>query len=95
MICILATLKVKKNKIDDFEDIFKKLSAEVRANEIGNIFYQVAKDREIENTYHVLEHYKDKESVDLHGKSDHFRLAGKSITECLDGAPIIKYLDAI
>ena len=56
MICILATLKVKKNKINDFEDIFKKLSAEVRSNEIGNIFYQVAKDREIENTYHVLEH---------------------------------------
>ena len=56
MICILATLKVKKNKIDDFEDIFKKLSAEVRANEIGNIFYQVAKDREIENTYLSLIH---------------------------------------
>ena len=76
MICILATLKVKKNKIDDFEDIFKKLSAEVRANEIGNIFIRLH-DREIENTYHVLEHYKDKESVDSHGKSDHFRLAGK------------------
>lgn len=95
MICILATLKVKEDKINDFEDIFKKLSAEVRSNEIGNIFYQVAKDREIKNTYHVLEHYKDQKSVDLHGKSDHFRLAGKSIAKCLDGAPIIKYLDAI
>ena len=31
--------------------IFKKLSKDVRSNEEGNIFYQVAKDRENENTY--------------------------------------------
>ena len=84
MICILATLKVKEDKINDFEDIFKKLSTQVRSNEIGNIFYKVAKNREIENTYHVIEHYKDQESVDSHGKSDHFRLAGKSIAEYVE-----------
>jgi len=43
----------------------------------------------------VLEHYKDQESVDAHGKSDHFRSAGRAIGECLDGPPVIKYLDAL
>ena len=95
MVCVLATLKVKADKTQDFETIFKKLSEDVRSNEEGNIFYQVAKDRENENTYLVLEHYKDQESVDSHGKSDHFRSAGREIGECLDGPPIIKYLDAL
>ena len=95
MVCVLATLKVKADKAQNFEAIFKKLSEDVRSNEEGNIFYQVAKDRENENTYLVLEHYKDQESVDEHGKSDHFRSAGKAIGECLDGPPVIKYLDAL
>ena len=95
MVCVLATLKVKEDKTEDFEKIFKNLSEDVRSNEEGNIFYQVAKDRENENTYLVLEHYKDQESVDAHGKSDHFRAAGAKLAECLDGAPVIKRLDAI
>ena len=95
MVCVLATLKVKKEKTSEFEEVFKNLSEEVRSKESGNIFYQVAKDRENEYTYLVLEHYKDQESVDAHGKSDHFRSAGRAIGECLDGPPEIKYLDAI
>ena len=88
-------IKIKEDKTEDFEKIFKNLSEDVRSNEEGNIFYQVAKDRENENTYLVLEHYKDQESVDAHGKSDHFRSAGRAIGECLDGPPVIKYLDAL
>ena len=95
MVCVLATLKIKEEKTSEFEEVFKNLSEEVRSKELGNIFYQVAKDRENENTYLVLEHYKDQESVDAHGKSDHFRSAGRAIGECLDGPPDIKYLDAI
>ena len=83
-----------KNSIEKL-GLFKSLSEEVRSKEPGNIFYQVAKDRENENTYLVLEHYRDQDSVDAHGKSDHFRSVGRSIGECLDGPPIIKYLDSI
>ena len=51
MVCVLATLKVKEDKTEDFEKIFKNLSEDVRSNEEGNIFYQVAKDRENKNTH--------------------------------------------
>ena len=95
MICILATLKVKKEKEALFEKTFIELSKNVREIEKGNIFYQISKDREVANTYIVMEHYTDQESVDLHGKSDHFRDASKKLGECLDGAPIIKRLDSI
>ena len=42
-----------------------------------------------------MEHYTDQESVDSHGKSDHFRSASTKLGECLDAAPIIKRLDSI
>lgn len=42
-----------------------------------------------------MEQYIDQESVDAHGKSDHFRAAGAKLAECLDGAPVIKRLDSI
>ena len=42
-----------------------------------------------------MEHYIDQESVDVHGKSDHFRDASKKLGEYLDGAPVIKRLDSI
>ena len=95
MVCVLATLKVKEEKISEFEELFIELTGQVRSNEAGNIFYQIAKDREQENTYVVLEHYNNQDSVDAHGKSDHFRAVGAKIGACLDGAPIIKYLDSV
>tara|TARA_B100001057_G_scaffold103961_1_gene101384 strand:+ start:105 stop:407 length:303 start_codon:yes stop_codon:yes gene_type:complete len=95
MICILATLKVKKGKEELFEKIFIELSKDVREIERGNIFYQISKDRELENTYVVMEQYTDQESVDAHGKSEHFRVAGAKLAECLEGAPVIKRFDAI
>ena len=95
MVCILATLKVKKGKEELFEKIFVELSKNVRKIEKGNIFYQISKDREIENTYIVMEQYIDQDSIDAHGKSDHFRTASAKLSECLDGAPVIKRLDSI
>lgn len=95
MICILATIKVKEGKEGLFEETFINLSKEVREKEKGNIFYQISKDRDEPLTYIVMEHYIDQESVDLHGKSDHFRAAGPKLGECIAGRPIIKHLDAI
>ena len=91
----LMELKIKKGKEELFEKIFVELSKNVREIEKGNIFYQISKDREIENTYIVMEQYIDQESVDAHGKSDHFKAAGAKLAECLDGAPVIKRLDSI
>ena len=86
---------MKEGKEGLFEETFINLSKEVREKEKGNIFYQISKDRDEPLTYIVMEHYIDQESVDLHGKSDHFRAAGPKLGECIEGRPIIKHLDAI
>ena len=95
MICILAIIKIKEGKEKLFEETFVKLSKEVKKNESGNIFYQISKDRENSLTYIVMEHYTDQDSVELHGKSKHFRDASPKLGECMAGRPDIKILDSL
>ena len=45
MICVLVKIRIKKNKVKIFEEIFLSLTRKIRDNEKGNIFYQVSKDQ--------------------------------------------------
>ena len=95
MIGIVATLKVQEGKGPDFEAVFLKLAAQVRANEPGNIFYQLTKSRAEPNTYKVLELYKDQDALTAHGQSEYFKAAGPKMGPCLAGRPEIEYLDGV
>jgi quinol monooxygenase YgiN len=92
---IVATLKVQDGKNADFEAIFTELSKQVRANEPGNLMYQLTKSRTDPNTYRVLELYTDEDAVKHHGGTDYFKAAGPKMGPCLAGRPEIEYLDAI
>ena len=63
MICVLVKIKVKKDRQKEFERIFKSLSKEIKEKERGNIFYQVAKDRENPLKYVILENFLDTKSI--------------------------------
>ena len=54
MICVLVKIKVKKDRQKEFERIFKSFSKEIKEKERGNLFYQVAKDRENPLKYVIL-----------------------------------------
>ena len=95
MICILVKIKIKKNKEKIFEKTLSSLSRKIRDNEKGNIFYQVAKDREEPLKYIIMEKFKDIESIKEHSKSEHVRKARISFEECFDEAPIIIHFDAL
>jgi quinol monooxygenase YgiN len=95
MIGIVATLKVQDGKNAEFEGIFRDLAEKVRANEPGNLMYQLTKSRADPNTYKVLELYKDQAALDLHGGTEYFRAAGPKLGPCLGGRPEIEYLDAV
>jgi len=95
MIGIIATIAVQDGKGSDFEAVFLELAAKVRANESGNLLYQLTKSRAEANTYKVMELYKDQESVDLHGKTDHFRELGRKMGAFMAGPPTIERLDAV
>jgi len=95
MIAIVATLRVQDGKGPDLEALFRDLMAKVRANEPGNLAYQLAKSRTEANTYKVLELYKDEAGLEAHRASAHFKAAGPSFGPILAGRPDIEYLDAI
>jgi quinol monooxygenase YgiN len=92
---IVATLKVQDGKNAEFEAIFTALAAQVRANEPGNLAYQLTKSRTDPNTYKVLELYTDEDAVKLHGGTEYFKAAGPKMGPCLAGRPEIEYLDGV
>jgi quinol monooxygenase YgiN len=95
MIGIIATLKVQDGKNAEFEGVFTDLAKQVRANEPGNLLYQLTRSRTDPNTYRVLELYKDQESLTHHGGTEYFKAAGPKMGPCLAGRPEIEYLDAV
>ena len=95
MIGIVATIKVQDGKGADFEGVFLRLAAAVRANEPGNVFYQLTKSRADGNTYKVLELYKDQDALTAHGQSDYFKDLGRKMGAFLAGRPEIEVLDAV
>lgn len=95
MIGIVAKLKIKEGKEQEFETVFKSLAEKVRANEPGNNFYELHKDRNDPQTYVVLEQYKDEEAVEAHRNSEHFKAAGPKLGPCMDGAPNVEMFDSV
>ncbi|QGN54624.1 putative quinol monooxygenase [Novosphingobium sp. Gsoil 351] len=95
MISVIATLRAKPDKGGEFERLFTELAAQVRANESGNITYQLSRSRTESNTYKVLEIYRNEEALEAHRASEHFRAAGPGLGAVLAGRPEVEVLDAV
>ena len=95
MIGVVATLKIQEGKNAEFEAIFTELAAMVKANEPGNLMYQLTKSRTDPNTYKVLELYADQDALTHHGQTDYFRAQGAKMGPCMGGRPEVEYLDAV
>jgi quinol monooxygenase YgiN len=95
MIGVIATLKCKEGENAALEAAFASLAAQVRANEPGNIAYQLCKSRTEPDTYKVLELYADTDALKAHGASEHFKAAGPSLGAVLAGRPDVEYLDGV
>lgn len=95
MIGVVATIRVQDGKAAEFEGVFAGLMAQVRANEPGNVAYQLCRSRGEANTYKVLELYKDEDALKAHGASDHFKAAGPALGAVLAGRPEVEYLDGV
>ena len=95
MIGVVAVLKVQEAKAAEFEEVFKGLQQQVRANEDGCVAYQLTKSRTEPGTYKVLELYKDADALKHHGGTDYFKAAGAKMGPCMAGRPEVEYLDAV
>lgn len=95
MIGVVATMRIKEGTAEAFERHMTDLAAKVKANEPGNVVYQLTKSRTEPNTYKVLELYASQEALTAHGQSEHFKAAGPGFRDVLAGRPEIEYLDAV
>jgi len=92
---VTAKLQVQAGKNQEFEAIFKQLTAAVNANEAGCLLYALHQSREDKQTYIVLEQYADDAALQAHGKTDHYRNFGKELAGCMAGAPQIELMDSV
>ena len=95
MIAIVASIQAEPGKEKDFEAAFSAMMKAVKADEPGNIIYQLVKSRTEPGAYKVLELYKDQAAVDVHGKSDGFRAAAGGMAGTTTGRPSVEYFDAV
>lgn len=95
MIGVIATLKIQEGKAEEFEAFAAELAKQVRANEPGNLAYQLTKSRTEPNTYKFLEIYKDQDALTHHGGTDYFKAAGPKFAAVLGGRPEVEYLDGV
>lgn len=92
---IIATFKIAEGKADAFEAEFAALAAAVRANEPGNLLYQLTRSRSDTATYKVMELYADKAALKAHGDAEYIRATFPRLASFFDGEPHIELLDAL
>ena len=92
---VIAVLKIQEGEGAEFEAFFGDLAKQVRANEPGNLAYQLTKSRAEPNTYKVLEVYADQDALTHHGGTDYFKAAGPKFGAVLAGRPEVEYLDGV
>ena len=92
---VIATLKIREGKEQEFEQVFGELVTAVREKEEGNLVYALHRSRTDPQTYVVMEQYADQAAMEAHSRSDHFRSIGARMGPCLAGAPTIETLDGV
>ena len=90
MIGAIANIKVIKGKEKQFEEIATKLVNAVNSEEEDNLFYRLYKKSS--NTYIILEGYKNKDALNHHVTTSHYKKYGKAMAEFLDGRPVVEVL---
>src|SRR5262249_3591577 len=84
MLGVVATLKVKPGKEQEFEAVAKKLVAKVVAGEPGCKLYALH-HAETPGTYVFMERYVDQGAVEAHRATDYFKTLGRKMGEFMDG----------
>ncbi|MEV6335891.1 putative quinol monooxygenase [Nocardia vinacea] len=95
MLAVTADVTVKDGSGPEFESVVADLVTQVRANEPGNHAYQLVRSQSDPNNYRFFEIYSDKEALDAHGRSDHFRAAGKLMAPLLAAPPKLEFFDTL
>ena len=92
-ITFISRMTVKPGRERDFVDACNELTASVKQNEPGVIYYEFFKLRETRR-YAMIEYFPIEETKHAHMKSTWLAADGTRIVDCLDGTWEREYLDA-
>ena len=94
MIHILASFKVKNDKLSDFIKLCNELIEESRKEE-GCVSYHLQQNSERENYLVFVEEWKSNEAIEKHNSSEHFTRIVPLLVEMCEDAPIIQTFDRL
>ena len=86
MITIIAEFDVNIDKVEDFLEAVKPL-VEGSNTEAGCNRYELHKALDSDNTYTMIEEWKDQTAIDSHNASDHYTSIVPSLGEFMKGKP--------
>ena len=90
---VVATIKVKEDKIEEAKQFLKELSADTLANESGTLAYVFHQRKDDPTAFVAYEKYESEEAFKQHGKN--LASKGAGFAGILAGAPEIVMLDEI
>ena len=93
MLSVVATVKVKEDKLEEAQTFFKELAAGVLADEPGTLAYVLHQRRDDPHTVVVFEKYESDEAFAIHGQN--LASKGKAFAGLLDGPPEVVVLDEL
>ena len=94
MIHILAQFSVKEDKVPEFIELCKELVKESRQEE-GCISYNLQQNREKDNHFVFVEHWKSEKAIEIHNATKHFTKIVPMLVELCEKAPTIETFNNI
>ena len=90
---IIATLKVKEDKLEEARSFLKQLAADTLAKEPGTLAYSVHQRKDDPTTFVFYEKYESDAALAAH--SANLKAVGAQFVAILAGAPDIVMLDEL
>ena len=98
MITVFASFYPNKNNVEDVRKILQGMVDPTRAEE-GNVTYDLYSMDDTENegteTFHLFEIYKDKEALDFHRETAHYKNYRANVVQYLTKPIQVKVLNKI
>jgi quinol monooxygenase YgiN len=95
MLTIIGHVKIRPDRVEEFEQLFRAYAARVKANEPGALLYQLNRSRTESCAYAMIEIYRDAAALEAHRATAYFRPAIEALGACLEGAAQPEYFDVV
>lgn len=90
---VIATIKVKEDKVEEAKQLFAKLAANVLKDEPGTLAYIPHQRSDEPTTFIFYEKYRDPEAFKTHGAN--LAKVGKEFAGVMAGPPEVLMLDEV